>query len=135
MLMILPVLKGSFLHGASFIDGRKIVMALTLRGNYADRFFFSLFHEIGHILKGHIAQTEELTEDEEREADEFSKNILIPSDSYKKFIEAENFRLSSVKEFADSVNADAGIVVDRLQTEGHISFNEMNHLRKQYHLE
>ena len=135
MLMILPVLKGSFLHGASFIDGRKIVMALTLRGNYADRFFFSLFHEIGHILKGHIAQTEELTEDEEREADEFSKNILIPSDSYKKFIEAENFRLSSVKEFADSVNADAGIVVGRLQTEGHIGFDELNNLRKQYHLE
>ena len=133
--VMLPALKGSFLHGASFMDGRKIVMVLTLRGNYADRFFFSLFHEIGHILKGHIAQTEELTEIEEREADEFSKNILIPLDLYKKFIEAEDFSEKSVKKFADRVNADAGIVVGRLQTEGHIGFDELNNLRKQYHLE
>ena len=133
--VMLPALKGSFLHGASFMDGRKIVMALTLRGNYADRFFFSLFHEIGHILKGHIAQKEELTEIEEREADEFSKNILIPLDLYKKFIEAEDFSETSVRKFADSVNADAGIIVGRLQTEGHIGFDELNNLKKQYHLE
>ena len=131
--VMLPALKGSFLHGASFIDGKKIVMALTLRGNYTDKFWFSFFHEIGHILKGHIAQTEGLTQVEEQEADEFSENILIPLDLYKKFVKADNFNVSSVKEFADRVNVDAGVVVGRLQTEGHIGFDEMNSLRKQYH--
>ena len=55
-LIFLPHMKGSFLYGASFIDGKKIVMGLTERGRDADRFWFSLFHEIAHIIKGHIGK-------------------------------------------------------------------------------
>ena len=55
-LVFLPHLKGSFLQGASFMDGRKIVVGLTVRGKDADKFWFSLFHEIGHIILGHIGQ-------------------------------------------------------------------------------
>ena len=49
-LVFLPHLKGSFLQGASFADGNKIVLGLTARGKDADRFWFSLFH--GKLLPG-----------------------------------------------------------------------------------
>lgn len=37
-LIFLPHLKGSFLQGASFMDGNKIVVGLTARGKDADKF-------------------------------------------------------------------------------------------------
>ena len=53
-IVYLPELKGSFLHGITFYDNKKIVLGITLRGKYADKFWFSLFHEIAHILSNHI---------------------------------------------------------------------------------
>ena len=64
-LVFLPHLKGSFLHGASFMDGRKIVVGLTARGKDADKFWFSLFHEIAHIVLGHIGQPNGTCEEDE----------------------------------------------------------------------
>lgn len=55
-LVFLPHIGGSFLHGATFYDEKKIVIGLTVRGKDADKFWFSLFHEIGHIFLGHINQ-------------------------------------------------------------------------------
>lgn len=128
--VMLPALKGSFLHGASFTDGRKIVLALTQRGKYADKFWFSLFHEIYHILEGHMNKAEGLTEEDENMADEFARDILIPREEYEKFVKADDFSVSALKGFAESINADVGILVGRLQKENHIDFNEMNYLRK-----
>ena len=54
--MFLPHLKGSFLQGASFMDGNKIVVGLTARDKDADKFWFSLFHELAHIALGHVGQ-------------------------------------------------------------------------------
>ena len=134
-LVFLPHLKGSFLHGASFIDCEKIIIALTVRGNYADKFWFSLFHEIGHILKGHISKREELSSKDEENADDFAKNILIPPKEYKNFISAGNFTHDAVKEFAEKIKIDAGILVGRLQKEAKIKFNQLNELRKSYQID
>ena len=59
----------SFLHGATFYDKNKIVVGLTLRGKDADKFWFSLFHEIGHILLGHLNQKVEINSDAEKASD------------------------------------------------------------------
>ena len=53
-IVFLPHIGGSFLHGATFYDKDKIVLGLTVRGKDADKFWFSLFHELGHILLGHL---------------------------------------------------------------------------------
>ena len=67
-LVFLPHLQGSFLQGASFIDGNKIVVGLTTRGKDADKFWFSLFHELAHIVLGHIGQMNGTSEDDEQAA-------------------------------------------------------------------
>ena len=56
-LVFLPHFEGSFLQGASFMDGNKIVVGLTVRGKYADKFWFSLFHELAHIVLGHVRRS------------------------------------------------------------------------------
>ena len=71
-LIFLPHIGGSFLHGATFVDGNKIVIGLTVRGKDADRFWFSLFHELGHILLGHINNIDGTTEEDENSADQFA---------------------------------------------------------------
>lgn len=75
-LVFLPHIGGSFLHGATFCDGNKIVVGLTVRGKDADKFWFSLFHELGHILLGHINQSDGTTDEDEEAADNFGKRDI-----------------------------------------------------------
>ena len=131
-MVFLAHLKGSFLHGASFIDGKKIILALTVRGSYADRFWFSLFHELGHILNGHITKPEGLSDEDEKAADKFARDILIPPEDYERFVAENNFTLETVKDFAEKIGIDAGIIVGRLQKDAKINFNQLNELKKSY---
>ena len=131
-LVFLQHIDGSFLHGASFYDGEKIVMALTVRTHDADRFWFSLFHEIGHILGGHISKSHILTDEDEIYANNFAKNSLIPPQEYSEFISAKSFSSISVRTFADKMGIDPGIVVGRLQKENHINWKQLNNLKKRY---
>ena len=75
-LIFLPHLKGAFLQGASFVEGNKIVVGLTVDGEDKDKFWFSLFHELGHIVLGHIGKAEGTTEEDEKAADNWAKDKL-----------------------------------------------------------
>ena len=75
-LVFLPHLKGSFLQGASFMDGKKIVLGLTSRGKDAEKFWFSLFHELAHIALGHVSQANGTTDADEKAADQWAVNAL-----------------------------------------------------------
>lgn len=77
-LVILPHLKGSFLHGATFIDGNKIVLVLTEPEEKPDQLRFSLFHELGHIILGHIENPNGTTEQDEADANAWARKQLIP---------------------------------------------------------
>ena len=131
-LVFLPHLKGSFLHGASFIDGKKIVLGLTVRGKDADKFWFSLFHELAHIVLGHIGQTDGTSQEDEKDADIWAMDKLIPTDKFNQFIENKSFDETSVVNFANNIDIAPGIVVARLQKEGYIKHNMLNSLKEQY---
>jgi HTH-type transcriptional regulator/antitoxin HigA len=51
-IVFLPHIGGSFLHGASFMDGNHIVVGVTVRGKDADRFWFAFFMNYSTSLKG-----------------------------------------------------------------------------------
>lgn len=88
---------------------------MTVRGKDADRFWFSLFHEIGHIILGHINQANGISEEGENAADDLAENILIPTDQFAAFTSKGSFDKISVQSFARRVGIDVGIVVGRLQ--------------------
>ena len=132
--VFMPQLSGSFLHGATFRDGKKLVIGMTVRGKDADKFWFSLFHELGHIILGHVGNGEGITETEEQAADVFARDALIPPKAYEVFVSAGDFGKSAICRFADSVGIDAGIVVGRLQKEGFIAFNRFRELKTKYEI-
>lgn len=131
-LVFLPHIGGSFLHGATFCDGNKIVVGLTVRGKDADKFWFSLFHELGHILLGHINQSDGTTDEDEEAADNFAKETLIPIVEFNAFTSLNDFSKTSICSFAQKQNILCGIVVGRLQKEGFINYNRCNDLKTKY---
>ena len=133
-LIFLPHIKSSALHGASFYDGKKIVVGLTVRGKYADKFWFSLFHEIAHIIYGHIGQANGTSIEDEKKADSFASEILIPPKELNQFIQNGNYNAKTLGQFAERIGIDVGILVGRLQHEGIINYNQFNKLRKMYNL-
>lgn len=81
-------LDQTLLDGAAILstDGRPVI-GLTLRHNRLDNFWFTLFHEIGHVLLHLTEKTPVLFDSEidqrktgkiEQEADRFSLDTLIP---------------------------------------------------------
>ena len=133
-IVFLPHVGGSYLHGASFCDGTHIVMGLTVRGRYADKFWFSLFHELCHILKGHVSDPSVTTEEQEQEADAFARDILIPNDMYQGFAASQSFGKDSIVDFSKTIGIDPGIVVGRLQKEEYIPYSWHNDLKTQYQI-
>lgn len=133
-LVFLPHMGGSFLHGATFKDGKKFVVGLTVRGKDADKFWFSFFHELGHIIYGHVGHSEGTTQEEEAIADRFAADTLIPPDAYIAFTNQGDFGKTALCRFADSIGIDVGIVVGRLQKDGYVSYNRYNELKSRYEI-
>lgn len=133
-LVFLPHIGGSFLHGATFYDGPKIVVGITLRGKDADRFWFSLFHEIGHVILGHINQADGTSDEDENAADAFACNALIPTEKYDAFTAKHSFEKTAILKFSKQIGIDPGIVVGRLQKEQLIPFSWYNELKIRYDL-
>ena len=133
-LVFLPHLKGSFLQGASFIDGKKIVVGLTARGKDADKFWFSLFHELAHIALGHVGQPDGTSEDDENAADRWSGDMLIRTADVDAFKKDGDYSEKSVLQFAAIQGIAPGIVVGRMQLERLIKYSMLNHLKDKYEL-
>lgn len=131
-LVFLPHIGGSFLHGATFYDGKKIVIGLTVRGKDADKFWFSLFHELAHVIYGHLNHSGGVSEEDEKEADNFAKNTLIPKEKMDRFISAKSFSRKSIINFSNEEKIDPGIVVGRLQKENWIEYSMYNDMKKKY---
>ncbi|MFQ5707685.1 MAG: HigA family addiction module antitoxin [bacterium] len=143
VLVLCPHLPKTYLHGATFWLGQnKAVLMLTIRCSWADIFWFSLFHEIGHLLL-HSKQMVFLEGDDreheldkpEKEADRFAADILIPPEDYKSFLKAKAFYPRDIEIFACRLGIDPGIVVGRLQHDGYFENSWHNRLRSRYEWE
>ena len=112
-------------------------VVMTIRGAYADIFWFSLFHEIGHIVNGDVGKNMKLLEDgskndKERAADCFASNTLLSAESYKSFLDVGDFSIEAITEYASSQNVMPYIVIGRLQKEGHLSYAAYNEYKLRY---
>ena len=108
------------------------MLGLTVRGKNADKFWFSLFHELYHILSGHINNPEGTNDIDEQEADIFSKNMLIPQGRFDEFIRNECYSRECIIQFSSDVNITSGIVLGRLQKENYVPYNRYNDLKENY---
>ena len=119
------------LHGASFYNGGKIVLGMTMRCRENGIFWFSLFHELAHIVLGHIRQGGTTKEDEDA-ADAWAEEHLIDVKKYASFVAKNDFSKSAIQAFAEKCGISAGIVVGRLQKNEHIKYSQFNSLKTRY---
>lgn len=122
-LAVLPNIKNSGISGATKrVDG-KVMILVNDRRHFEDTFWFTLFHEIGHVLSGELGASYE----KEAEADEYAQKMLIPEDRYHDFIiHNKVFNEKNIKSFADEIDRDPGIVLGRLLIEKRVNYSNKN---------
>ncbi len=141
-IVYVPHLPQTYAHGATRWHLGAPLVQLSVRGRYEDIFWFSLFHEIGHILRGHsrkgilIAWDDEGHKDNlEHEADHFAANALIPPNDYGRFTQRGTFSEAAVRDFAAQIGVCPGIVVGRLHHEDLLPYTYLNSLRRKLQIQ
>jgi len=122
-----------------WITPSKALIQLSMRGKYEDIFWFTLFHEAGHILQhGKSAvfmETDRLKDNQEIEADEFAQKLLIPQSFWRPFISSRrHFSSQDVEALARQLEISPAIVVGRLQHEKLLPKTHLNKLRRKYNI-
>lgn len=126
--VVLPHLQKTYLDGATLWLNERPAIAMTLRYDRIDYFWFTLMHEIAHIWLEHegcflddIKNIEDTPI--EREADSKAAEWLVSHDILTGFL-TSNRRLSkdTIEEFARSQNIHPGIIVGRLQKIGKLPY-------------
>ncbi len=111
--------KGAPVQGFIQKKNEKVILCMTIRQSFSDIFWFTLFHEIGHLTNNDFSNQyidyQFIESEEERASDKFARNILINQEDYEKFIKNSNLTLSEIIEFANTQNVKPGIVIGRIQ--------------------
>lgn len=135
ILVILPNISGSKTNGATKKVGDNIMLMVNDRRLNADSFWFTLFHEIGHIINGHYGISfEKETGEQEDAANRYAEDRLIPPEKYQEFLKRKRYDLQAIRTFANEIDRDPGIILGRLQNDGIIGFDDwtMKPLRHKY---
>ena len=140
-LVFVPEPKGVHVYGATkWLNSKKAMIAQTLRHKSDGQFWFTFFHEAGHILlhTNHTTIVDDTKTDREspleKEADEFARNVLVPNKEYIAFVRRNKFYESEIKQFARMQNLAPGIIVGYLQHDKYIPFSYHNKLKRKFKL-
>ena len=130
-------IKGAPVQGFIRKINNKVRLCVTLRNKYADIFWFTLFHEIGHLLGTQNEffvdfNSADRTGFAERVADDFATQQLIDKTAYSRFIREQNFSRYSIIRFAEQNGVLPGILVGRLHHDGVLPNSQFNDIRTQY---
>jgi HTH-type transcriptional regulator / antitoxin HigA len=136
--MIVEHLPRTRIDGAAlWLDEHSPVVALSIRLDRIDCFWFTLLHELGHIFHGHSLGIDdgivgdgpppvgEMPEDE-LVANDFARDHLIPNKEIDSFIARVRPLYSRVRinQFANRIKVHPGIIVGQLQYRGEIKYSQ-----------
>lgn len=136
-VVLVPHLPKSFASGAAYWVGDRAVVQLSLRFGTNDHFWFSFFHELGHIVLHGKSNTfiddfSKSDDDKELRADLFSSNCLISPSDYARLKTLDFYRADVVRGFAERIGVAPGIVVGRLQHDGLLPYSVLNGLKVKF---
>ncbi len=118
-LVLVKEMKQVPWNGATkWLSPEKAMILLSLRGKGEDKFWFSLFHEAGHILhdgkRSILINDGSTTSALEIKANEFAAEYLIPQKQYDPVIRKAKTR-SDIEAIAEELGIAPGIVAGRYQ--------------------
>lgn len=123
---------------ARWLGPHKALVQLSLKWKWADVFWFTFFHEAGHILlhqhRSFVegVQTDGLSRTKEDEADRFAADCLIPAEDWDAFVSTYNWTEPAVHRFAEHVGIHPGIVVGRLHHEKLLPYNCLSTFKERF---
>ena len=128
-MVIVHHLPRTYLDGAVLETEGNPVIALTLRHDRLDNFWFTLIHELEHLARGHTgSRLENLDEDaaedpEEVEADAAAGERLVPGAALARYVKQVKpyFSRHSIEAFGRSIGRHPAIILGRLQHDEHVS--------------
>lgn len=134
--IVVKHLPGSKVDGAAFwLDERSPAIAVSLRLDRNDKFWFTLMHECAHIEHhdaisidadmGHEEREQpRMKEAAERRADEDAAAVLVPPEELESFIRRIGpiYAKPNIIQFAHRIKMHPGIIVGQLQHRAEIKF-------------
>ncbi len=138
-LVFVPHLPQTRVDGAAFwLDKKSPVVTLSLRMDRIDNFWFTLMHELAHLLESSRSNvsyidkdiTDEPKNEIERKANQTARDLLIPPQRFGDFVSRNKpyFSRKVVISFARDLGIHPAIVVGRLQYEKLIPYTNLRNL-------
>lgn len=133
-------LTGCRASGATrFLTKDKALLLLSFRYLTDDHFWFTFFHEAGHLLLHSrenlfIEGADTLTTIEEKEANNFAAHILIPPELVPDLL-ALPAKVREIIRFAIRLGVSPGIIVGQLQHYDKIGHDRFNRLKRRFRWE
>ena len=129
VLVYSPYLPKTYISGALRWFGGRPLIQLNDHLQKADSFYFSLFHEFGHMIlhdkrANYVDYENESKQEMEKQADKWASDILIDEEEYQGFIAKGNFSQAAIRSFAKVIGINKDIVIGRLAHDGKITWQE-----------
>lgn len=129
--------RGAPVHGVIKKNNDETInLTMTIRCKFADIFWFTFFHEIGHIINGDVEDRlidyENVETEKEIRANEFAAEILIPTEFYEDFIQKGDYSLSSIEKVERTLGVPSFILIGRLQRDGYLKHYEYSDQKIRY---
>ena len=110
-------------------SSNRLILCLTIRRQRADTFWFTLFHEIAHILNRDFSTRfvdfDSIQSEQEGKADTFASNYLIDPDVYRGFLRSITaITWHDIQDLAEKEQVMPFIVVGRLQNDGYLDWSD-----------
>ncbi|MEY9956689.1 ImmA/IrrE family metallo-endopeptidase [Streptacidiphilus sp. MAP5-52] len=137
-VVFVPALPRTSISGATrWLSPDKVMVALSDRFKRDDQFWFSVFHEIAHVLlhgkrltflddSDKLTSSDASVDASEAEANDFAALTLIPAQhaaAYRQ-LQARPTPFTRIEAFAASAGIATGIVVGRLQHDGSLPWSQ-----------
>jgi HTH-type transcriptional regulator / antitoxin HigA len=124
-LVIEKHFQSTFLDGAAMLDDDRPIVALTLRHDRIDNFWFALLHELAHVANDLTPEKPLFIDDldranaetVEKRADAMAKEALIPEKYWNTANVRHTLNANDAIEFANEVGIHPAIVAGRLRYE------------------
>lgn len=128
-LAIVPHFEKTYLDGAAMINKKgEPIIALTLRYDRLDNFWFTLAHELAHLVLGHVASAEDqcIIDDldirdhqdaQEDAADKLARDSMIPQELWDSHPAKITAKLPAIMDLARKADVGWAIVAGRIRHE------------------
>jgi Zn-dependent peptidase ImmA (M78 family) len=138
-IAVVKAVKGCKASGATFYQDGTPIVALSFRHLSDDHFWFTLLHELGHVILHSHTQvfiegtgSNPYTQELEKEANEFAMSALVPAckQNYLFSLRAKDY--AKIMRLAKQLDISPGIIVGQLQHKGYVPHSHLNKLKVKY---